>query len=296
MEDLNLLRMFVAVAETGSFRAAADRLGVTRSAVSQGIRRLEDAQGAALFLRTTRSVRPTEAGQALHAAVTGPLAEIAAALETLSDQPKGRLRLAVTSIAERFLSGPLVAEFIAAHPGISLDVTVTDDEADIVAGGFDAGVRLGEVIAQDMIALPLTGPQRQVCVASPAYLAQAGRPGHPRDLIAHRCIGWRADPGVAPYRWEFEEKGRAFDVEVPTHLTTNDMQLMVRTALAGGGITFGIEDTFRPWLETGALVSLLDAYLPPFTGFYLFYPGRRNQPPKLRAMIDHVRAWRETAR
>lgn len=293
MDDLNLLRMFITVAEAGNFRAAADRLGVTRSAVSQGIRRLEDAHGTALFHRTTRSVRLTEPGAALHAALAGPLAEIAGALEGLGATPRGTLRIAVTSIAERFLSGPLIASFVAAHPRIALDVTVTDAETDIVAAGFDAGVRLGEVIAQDMIAVPLTGPQRQVCVATPGYLAAHGTPGHPRDLIGHRCIGWRPDPSVAPYRWEFEEAGRAFDVAVPPHVTTNDMHLMIRTGLAGGGITFGMEETFRPWIDSGDLVPILDRFLPPFAGFYLFFPSRRNLAPKLRAMIGHVRRFRE---
>lgn len=292
MDDLNLLRMFVTVAEAGNFREAADRLGVTRSAVSQGIRRLEDARGTALFHRTTRSVSLTEAGAALHRAIAGPLAEIGAALDTLGDIPQGVLRIAVTSIAERFLSGPLIASFVAAHPRIALDITVTDAETDIVAGGFDAGVRLGEVIAQDMIAVPLTGPQRQVCVATPAYLAAHGTPAHPRDLIRHRCIGWRPDPTVAPYRWEFEEGGRAFDVAVPPQVTTNDLQLMIRTGLAGGGITFGMEETFQPWIDSGAFVPLLKGFLPDFAGFYLFFPSRRNLAPKLRAMIDHVRHFR----
>ncbi|WP_128254399.1 LysR family transcriptional regulator [Falsirhodobacter deserti] len=289
--DLNLLRIFLAVAEAGNFTAAAERLGVTRSAISQGIRRLEDQRGLALVHRTTRSVSLTEAGAGLHAAIANPFAEIGAALEDLAtDTPRGTLRIAVTSIAERFLSGPLVASFIQAYPNITLDVTVADAEFDIVAEGFDAGVRLGEVIAQDMIAVPLTGEQRQIAVAAPGYLAAHGTPTHPRELTAHRCIGWRPAPGRAPYRWEFEENGRAFDVAVPAHLTTNDMQLMIRTALAGGGITFGMEESFAPHIATGSLIPVLEPFLPPFAGFYLFYPSRRNVAPKLRAMIDHVRS------
>ncbi|TWT22332.1 LysR family transcriptional regulator [Luteimonas marina] len=295
--DLNLLRMFLAVAEASSFRAAADALGVTRSAVSQGIRRLEDGLGVALVQRSTRSVRLTEAGARLHRQVAMPLRTVGAALEDVVDDgpPRGLLRVTVTSIAERFLSGPLVAAFAEAHPGITLDVTVSDDASDIVAAGFDAGVRLGEVIEQDMVAVPLTGLQRQVAVAAPAYLEKHGAPAHPRDLVHHRCIGWRPAPGVAPYRWEFAEDGRDFDVAVNPQVTTNDMLLMVRTALAGGGITFGIEDTFRPWLDSGRLVLLLADYLPPFQGFYLYYPSRHNQPPKLRALIEHVRAFRALA-
>ena len=292
--DLNLLRMFLGGAETASFRAAADALGVTRSAVSQGIRRLEDALGVALVQRSTRSVRLTEAGERLLRQVSGPLRSVDAALEDALDDgpPRGLLRVNVSSIAERFLAGPLVAGFAAAHPHITLDVTVSDDPIDLVAGGFDAGVRLGEVIEQDMVAVPLTGPQRQVAVAAPAYVQRHGRPRHPRELVDHRCIGWRPAPQVAPYRWEFSEGGREFEVDVGAQVTTNDLRLMLRTALAGGGITFGLEENYRQWLRSGELVALLEDYLPPFDGFYLYYPGRHNQPPKLRALVEHVRRFR----
>jgi DNA-binding transcriptional LysR family regulator len=214
--DLNLLPLFLAVAEEANFRAAADRLGVTRSAVSQGVRRLEDAFGTTLVTRTTRSVRLTEAGEQLREALGRPMAEIDGALESVASQtaPRGLLRIAVTSIAETFLSGPLIASFAAAHPGVTIDVTVTDAEFDIVAAGFDAGVRLGELIEQDMIAIRVGGDQRQLVAAAPAYLAAHGAPAHPRELVNHRCIGWRPAPNVAPYRWEFEEDGVPFDVAV----------------------------------------------------------------------------------
>lgn len=289
--DLNLLPLFLAVAEEHNFRAAADRLGVTRSAVSQGMRRLEDTFGTALVMRTTRSVRLTEDGERLYDALSRPLGDIGAALEGVAaaTAPRGRLRIAATSIAEQFLSGPLIASFAAAHPGVTIDVTVTDEEFDIVAAGYDAGVRLGEVIEQDMIAVPLTGDQREAAVAAPAYLAAHGAPAHPRELVDHRCIGWRPAPNVAPYRWEFEENGIPFDVAVEPQITTNDLRLMLRTALAGGGITFALEETFRPFVETGALVSLLADYLPPFPGFFLYFPQRRNLAPKMRALIEHVR-------
>ena len=290
--DLNLLHLFRAVAESRNFRAAADRLGVTRSAVSQGVRRLEDALGVALVQRSTRSVRLTEAGERLHAQVAGALSTLATALEEAGGDasPRGVLRVAVASIAEPFLSGPLVASFVQAYPHITLDVTVTDEEFDIVAAGFDAGVRLGEVIEQDMVAVPLGGPQRELAVASPAYIAACGAPAHPRELVGHRCIGWRRRPEVAPHRWEFVEEGRPFDVQVEPQVTTNDLSLMISAALAGGGITFGIEACFRPWLDRGELVPLLQDYLPPFPGFFLYFPGRRNTPPKLRALVEHVRA------
>lgn len=291
--DLNLLRFFLAVAKTRNFRAAADHLGVTRSAVSQGIRRLEDGLGIALVQRTTRSVTLTEAGSRLHQQIAGPLSTVGAALEdaVVDGPPRGLLRIAVTPIAERFLSGPLIVSFAESYPGVTLDVTVTDDEADIVGAGYDAGVRLGEVIEQDMVVVPITGPQRQMTVAAPSYLARHGTPLHPRDLIEHRCIGWRPAPGVTPYRWEFREDGRDFDLTVEPQITSNDMLLMVRAAVAGGGITIGMEETFTPYIARGELVPLLEAYLPPFAGFFLYFPSRRNQPPKLRALIEHVRAF-----
>lgn len=290
--DLNALAVFTLVAQQRSFRAAADRLGVTRSAVSQTIGRLEAAMGLALVRRTTRSVSLTEAGERLHAALAPALAEIEAAVESTGDhaaQPRGQIRLAVSSIAERFLAGPLLARFADTHPAVQLDLTVTDEEFDIVAEGFDAGVRLGEVIEQDMIAVPVSAEQRQIVVAAPAYLARAGAPSHPRELAAFRCIGWRAAPQKAPYRWEFTEDGRDFTVAVAPEITTNDMALMIKLALAGGGLTFGMEETFRPYIARGELVPLLEAYCPPFAGFYLYYPSRRNLAPKLRALIDHLR-------
>ncbi|GLQ09134.1 LysR family transcriptional regulator [Devosia yakushimensis] len=291
--DLNLLALFQAVAEADNFRAAADRLGVTRSAVSQGMRRLEDSLGVALVTRTTRSVHLTEAGERLHAALSGPVSEITAILEHLTAdlQPRGLLRLAVTSIAESFLSGPLLAAFAAAYPSVTIDVTVTDEEFDIVAAGFDAGVRLGEVIEQDMIAVPLGPDQREAAVAAPAYLAAHGTPAHPRDLVNHRCIGWRSAPDVAPYRWEFAENGIAFNVAVNPQITTNDLRLMLRAAMSGAGITFATRETFRPHVERGELIWLLEEFLPPFPGFYLYYPQRRNMAPKLRALVEHVRHW-----
>ena len=290
--DLNLLAIFSAVAEAGNFSAAAERLGLTRSAVSQGIRRLEADIGHPLFLRTTRSVRLTEQGAAMRARVSHALQELHDAVEevsTSSESPRGLLRVAASSIAERFLSGPLIASFCDRYPEITLDVVVTDDEFDIVAAGFDAGVRLAEAIEHDMIAVPLTGDQKEVAVATPAYLARHGVPEHPRDLVKHRCIGWRPSFDSQPHRWEFSRDGQSFALDVDRQITTNDMLLMIRTALADGGITFGIEETFQPYLARGELVAVLQDWLPPFPGFSLFFPSRRTVTPKLRALIEHVR-------
>ena len=293
--DLNVLAVFALVAEERSFRAAADRMGITRSAVSQTIRRLEETVGIALVQRTTRSVSLTEAGERLHVEVAPAIADMRAAIEAtgnLRGRPRGRLRLAVSSIAERFLSGPFLASFAEANPEIQIDITVTDEEFDIVAAGYDAGVRLGEVIEQDMIAVSVAGDERQLAVCAPAYRDRFGMPSHPSELAAHRCIGWRPAPRVAPYRWEFAEKGRDFSVAVAPEITTNDMALMIKLAVAGAGITFGMEESFRLWIERGELVPVLEDYCPRFAGFYLYYPSRRNVAPKLRALVDYLQRLR----
>lgn len=293
--DLNALAIFAVVAEEKNFSAAADRMGVTRAAVSQTIRKLEEGLGIALVSRTTRSVALTEAGEQLYAEASPALANIRNAIEaagSLRGSPRGQLRLAVSSIAESFLSGPLLARFAEENPQVKIHVTVTDEEFDIVAEGYDAGVRLGEVIDQDMIALPVSGDQRQIAVASPAYIERFGAPSHPRELTAHRCIGWRTAPGTASYRWEFAEDGKEFSVAVGDEITTTDMALMIRLAVAGAGITFGMEESFRTHIERGDLAPLLDAYCPRFPGFYLYYPSRRNLAPKLRALVDHLRRHR----
>lgn len=293
--DLNALATLAVVARARSFRAASDQLGVSRSAVSQAVRKVEDALGTAVLRRTTRSVALTEAGEALLARVAPALAEIDAATQTAAaheGRPAGILRLAVSSIAESFLSGDLLTSFLTSYPGVRLDVLLTDAEFDIVAAGFDAGVRLGEVIEHDMIAVPVSREQRQIVVAAPAYLAAAGTPLHPRELMQHRCIGWRSSAEAAPYRWEFTENERDFAVTVEPEMTTNDMALMVKMARAGAGLTIGMAETFAPLLHTGELRAILEPYCPPLPGFFLFYPGRRHLPMKLRALVDHVRDWR----
>jgi DNA-binding transcriptional LysR family regulator len=302
--DLNALAVFALVAEERSFRGAADRAGVTRSAVSQTIRKLEERLGIALVQRTTRSVSLTEAGERLLADLSPALSDLRSAVEATRDLragPRGRLRLAVSSIAERFLSGPFLAGFAGVHPEVELDITVTDEEFDIVAAGYDAGVRLGEVIEQDMIAVVIGGEERQLAVCAPSYRQRFGVPGHPRELAAHRCIGWRPGPRLPPYRWEFAEDGKEFGVNVAPEITTNDMALMIKLAVAGAGITFGMEESFRPAIARGELEPLLQEFCPYFAGFYLYYPSRRTMAPKLRALVDHLRGFdwdrhEETAR
>jgi DNA-binding transcriptional LysR family regulator len=289
--DFNALAIFALVAEEKNFRAAADRLGVSRSAVSQTIARLEGTLGIALVQRTTRSVNLTEAGERLYNEVAPAIADMRAAVEVtvnLRGPPRGQLRLAVSSIADRFLSGDMLAAFVEENPEIQLDITVTDEEFDIVAAGYDAGVRLGEVIEQDMIAVPIAGEERQIAVCAPAYRDRVGLPAHPRELPHHRCIGWRPAPKAAPYRWEFTEDGKDFSVAVSPEIATNDMALMIKLAIAGAGITFGMQETFRPSIERGELIPILEDFCAGFPGFFLYYPSRRNVAPKLRALIRHV--------
>jgi len=293
--DYHALAAFHAVAELCSFREASERMGVTRSAVSQAVRRLEERLGVALFQRTTRSVVLTEEGTALFERLAPALQDISVAVEVTTDRqdrPSGLLKLAVSSIADRFLSGPYLAGFLSAYPDIRLDLTLTDLPFDVVGDGFDAGVRLGEFIEKDMVAVPIADQERQVVVCSPGYLARHGEPTHPRDLLEHRCIGWRPRHDVAAYRWEFAEEGHEFRVDVDAAITVNQMGTMVDLAVAGAGITFGMETSFAPHLESGALVKVLEPYCPPFDGFYLHYPSRRTAPPKLRALIDYVRQQR----
>jgi DNA-binding transcriptional LysR family regulator len=291
-DEIEAVATFVAVAETLSFRRAAERLGVTRSAVSQTIQKLETQLGVALFHRTTRTVRLTEAGAQLLETAAPGLADLRAALKSAAEmggRPRGPLRLAVSSIAESFLNGEVLGAFLKSCPDIDLDILVTDAEFDIVAEGFDAGVRLGEVIEADMIAVPVSGDQRQLVVASADYLARHGAPAHPRELVAHQCIGWRPSPEVAPYRWEFTVDGRDVAVAVEPRVTTNDMAVMVRLACAGVGITCGMEETFRPHLARGELQVVLEEFCPPFAGFFLYYPSRRSMTGALRALVDHVK-------
>lgn len=186
----------------------------------------------------------------------------------------------------------MLAGFLSSYPDIRLDLLVSDEEFDIVAAGFDAGVRLGEVIEQDMIAVPVSGEQRQMVVGSPDYIARHGVPEHPRDLPKHQCIGWRPCPRVAPYRWEFTENGRDFDVAVKPRVTTNNMRVMIRLAHSGTGLAFGMEETFRPDIACNELIPLLEEFCPPFPGFYLYFPNRRKLPPKLRALVDYLRRMR----
>ncbi len=283
---------FVAVVEANGFRAAGRQMGVSGTALSKSLRRLEQRLGVALLLRTTRSVRLTEAGERYYAAARLALDGLRAAADAAAEsaeQPRGTVRLNISSGAEGFLRGPALEGFLRAYPEVRLDVIVDEDVGDIVAAGYDAAIRLGEVIDQDMIAVPASGRQRLVVVGSPAYFQAHPKPEHPRDLAEHLCISWRPRPGAAPYRWEFTEPGGDdFSVAVPARVVANDFSLMMRLVLAGLGLTIGMEDGVRPYVERGEVVPVLEEYCPPFPGYYLYYPQRRQASPALRALVDYL--------
>ena len=286
------MTVFVAVAEAKGFRAAGERLGVSASAVSQALRRLEERLGVALVQRTTRSVRLTPAGELLFAGVRPALEEVRAAVAAaseMSDEPRGTLRLHVSTAADALLAGPFLAGFLAEHPHIDVDLSVSDAQVDIVAEGYDAGIQLGEVIDRDMIAVPVSGDIRLVVVGAPAYFERHAKPKHPRDLADHECINWHATPNAPPYRWEFTEGGRDFSVVVRARVLTTDPALLLRLARAGAGLTMLYEGQARDDVSRGDLVPVLEEFSSPFPGLYLYYPQRRHASPALRALIDSLR-------
>lgn len=298
-DELDGMATFVAVAEAKGFRAAGDRLGMSHSAVSQALRRLEKRLGVALVQRTTRSVRLTEAGERLYAAVRPALAEVRAAVARvgeLADTPQGTLRLHTSTVAESTFGGSLLSGFLLAHPHVRLDVVVSDAAVDIVAEGFDAAIQLGEVIDKDMIAVPLTGELRLAIVGAPSYFARRGVPAHPRDLAEHDCLNWHPTIAAPPYRWEFTEGGRDFALRVPSRVLSTDASLNRRLAIQGVGVTLAFESHVRDALERGLLVSVLEEFCAPFPGYYLYYPERRQASRALRALIDHLQRWRRGAR
>jgi DNA-binding transcriptional LysR family regulator len=298
-EDLNVMAVFAAVAEAGGFTAAALRLGVSSSAVSQSIRKLEDGLGVVLVQRTTRSVRLTAAGERLYAGVAPALELVRTAVGELSEiaqEPRGTVRLHVTTGAHDFLAGPLVTEFLTRHPHVRLAVDVSDEPVDIVARGYDAGIEIGEVIDQDMIIVPVSGDLELAIVGGPSYFAKHQAPRHPRDLVEHACINWHQGGDAPAYRWEFTEKGRDFSVAVDWRVLSNDTAFNLRLAREGAGIAVTYVDMVRDDLEHGRLVRVLASYCPPFPGCFLYYPQRRQASPALRALVEYLRATRTRAK
>jgi DNA-binding transcriptional LysR family regulator len=291
-EDLNAMAVFVTVAEAKGFHAAGERLGVSASAVSQALRKLEEQLGVVLVQRTTRSVHLTEAGELLYSSVRPALDEVrsaVAAIGELSAEPRGILRLLVSAGAELFLRDELLANFLTAHQHIQLDIAVSNEISDIVAHGYDAGIHLGEVIDRDMIAVPISGDLRLVVVGAASYFTRHPKPKHPRELVQHDCINWHQRPDAPAYRWEFTEDGRDFSVAVPTRVLTTDPALIVRLARTGLGLAMVYEGQVRADIARGELVTVLEEFSTPFPGFYLYYPQRRHASPALRAFIDFLR-------
>jgi DNA-binding transcriptional LysR family regulator len=281
---------FVQVAEKRSFRAAATALGVSGSAVSQTLQQLEQRLGVRLLQRTTRSVGLTEAGERLYATVVPAFAQVRSALESLNelrDRPAGSIRLTVATAAMPFLYDHFNA-FLVAYPDVQLDLKCEDVLADIVADNFDGGVRLGETLDKDMIAVDISGPQRMAVVAAPSYFAKHPKPKHPRDLLNHECVGHRLANG-AMYDWEFDEDGKDFRIAVRSRLITNDMEHSRRLAREGHAISVLFEDHVREQLQSGELIRVLKEYCSPFPGFYLYYPARAHIPLKMRALGDFLR-------
>jgi len=291
-DDFDGLAVFLSVARHGGFSAAATRLGVSTSAVSQAIRQLEERLGTPLFNRTTRSVALTEAGRELLEGVRPATDEIAATLDTvrgLGSRPSGLLRLNLPRAALPWVIEPVLAEFIEAHPELQVEIGVDDALVDIVAAGYDAGVRLGSMVEAEMVGVPLTPPMRSVVVGAPAYFARRGRPETPADLTEHACIRYRLIAGGGIYRWELSIDGRETPVAVDGPLIVNDIDLLLRAALDGVGLAYLYDTHIREHEQAGRLERVLEPYSLEEPGLYLYFPRRAERSRKLRAFIDFVR-------
>jgi DNA-binding transcriptional LysR family regulator len=294
--DLNDLNACLAVARAKGFRDGARASGGSASGLSEARRRLETQLGVRLFNRTTRSVVPTEAGQRLLERLEPALSEVQAALEVVSgfrDRPAGALRLNVPVSAARLVLPAIIPAFLAEYPDIRLEIFADDSFVDVLAAGCDAGIRYGERLEQDMIAVPI-GPrlQRFAAVASSAYLDRCGRPAHPSDLLKHACVRGRFTSGVMP-TWEFERDGEVVRVDPTGPLIVQigaATDLAIDATIAGTGILYMFEDWLRPLIDAGVLEPVLEPWWPQFTGPFLYYPGRRLLPPPLRAFVDFIKA------
>ena len=282
---------FLAIARHRSFRRAADELGCTASALSHSLKGLESRLDLRLFNRTTRSVALTEAGERLLSRIAPAFRDIDDAVDDLNElrgAPIGRLRFNTARASARMVLLPLVAQFLKTHQRISVEIAIDNDFVDVVSEGFDAGVRFGEVIAKDMIAVPLGPRQRSAIVAAPALFEQHSVPLAPDQLRGLPCIGLRFGSGRL-YAWEFERGGVELSVEVEGPLVVGDQDLMVDAALMGAGIAYAFEDQVSEHIRAGRLVRVLEDWCPYYKGLYLYYPSRRQLPAALRAFIDFAR-------
>jgi DNA-binding transcriptional LysR family regulator len=290
--DLNDLTAFLAVAQERSFTRAAARLGVSQSALSQTLRGLEARLGLRLLSRTTRSVSPTEAGERLLREVGPALERIEAGLAALSEfreKPAGTIRITAGDHAVRTILWPKLARFLPGYPDIRVELAIDYGLTDIAAERFDAGVRFGEQVEKDMISVPIGPEVRFAAVGAPACFAGRRRPAAPQDLVEHRCVSLRLPTRGGLYAWEFEKGGRAMQVRVDGQLVFNGIYEILDAALAGFGLAYVPEDLARPHLASGALVQVLEDWSPPFPGYHIYYPSRRQASPAFTLLVDALR-------
>jgi DNA-binding transcriptional LysR family regulator len=290
--DLNDITAFLAVARAGSFTKAAAKLGVSQSALSQTIRNLEARLGLRLLMRTTRSVSPTDAGERLLENIGPRLEEIEAelaALSALRDKPAGTVRIASSEHAADLILWPVLHKLLPRYPDITVEIIVDNGLTDIVEQRLDAGVRLGEQVAKDMVAVRIGPDLRMAVVGAPSYFEGRTRPQTPQDLTSHRCINLRLPTAGGLYAWEFEKNGRELRVRVEGQLAFNTATMNVQAALFGHGLAFVPEDRVREHINAGRLVRVLADWCPPFAGFHLYYPSRRQPTPAFAVLVDALR-------
>ncbi|MER8976136.1 MULTISPECIES: LysR family transcriptional regulator [unclassified Mesorhizobium] len=293
--EFSELTAFAAIIEEGSFVRAAAKLRISPPALSQTIRGLEERLGVRLLNRTTRSMSPTAEGEKLFARIAPAFSELEGAVadaHASRGRPAGSLRINVPRIAATRFIAPILGDFRRAYPDIALTIIVDDMLTDIVEGRFDAGIRLGERLHKDMVAVKLSEELEMAAVAAPSYLEHHPIPRHPADLHHHQCINFQWPSGGNIYRWEFARGQRALEVAVSGGLTVNDTELMIGAVLDGVGVAYMLEYQVRPWIEAGKLIRFLDAWSPRFPGFYLYHASSRQVPAPLRAFIDFLLARR----
>jgi len=290
--ELGDLAAFLAVAEERSFTRAAAKLGTSQSALSHTVRRLESRLGLRLLTRTTRSVATTEAGDRLIETLRPALAEIDGrliALTELREKPAGTIRLTAGEHAAESILLPALARLLPHYPDIKVEISVDLSLTDIVTERFDAGIRLGEQVAKDMIAVPVGPEMRMAVVGSPAYFARHPVPKTPQQLAGHACINLRLPTRGGLYAWEFEKGGRALNVRVEGQLVFNTAAMIRRAALAGSGLVCVLEDSVQTEIDDGRLVRVLGDWCPPFAGYHLYYPSRRQQSPAFALLVEALR-------
>lgn len=291
-EDLVDLNVFLAVAEEQSFTRAAARIGASQSALSHTIRRLEARLGVRLLTRTTRSVAPTQAGERLLRTLKPTLETLSQelqALRDLSDRPSGTIRITASEHAARSVLWPALSRLLPDYPEVHVELSIDSAFTDIVADRFDAGVRLGEALANDMIAVRIGPELRMVVVGSPQYLAKAGTPHTPQDLSEHQCISMRMLSSGALYAWELSKDDRDVRVRVEGQLTFNNTDMILRAACAGFGLAFVMQDQAAEALADGRLVTVLEDWCPSFPGYHLYYTSRRQPSAAFTLLVDALR-------